>query len=264
MVFESMHMIDERIGEGFHDRLVSIIMPVYNDTVYVKEAIMSILGQTYPKWELLLVDDGSTMDIYAAIKDLLSEERIRFIRLPENRTVAGARNAGIAAARGRYLAFLDSDDWWMPEKLEKQVRFMQENNMAMSFTSYRRVLANGQKVGRVLKAELVVDYSRLLKGNCIGCSTVMIDRQQCPDIKMPFMRHEDYITWLNLAKRNLLICGLAEDLVRYRVGNNSLSANKCKSLWWTWKVYRKSQGLSFFRSLLCLGYYIAHGIRKRC
>ena len=256
-------MMDERFDEDFEESLVSIIMPVYNDTVYVKEAIVSIFRQTYFRWELLLVDDGSSLDIRAAIKDILAEERICFIRLPKNRTVAGARNAGIAAAKGRYLAFLDSDDWWLPEKLEKQVRFMQEKNIAMSFTSYRRVSENGRKVGRVIEAEGMVDYSRLLKGNCIGCSTVMIDRRQCAAVKMPLERHEDYITWLNLAKKKLSICGLAEDLARYRVGENSLSGNKLKSLWWTWKVYRKSQQLPFFRSLLCLGYYIVHGISKR-
>lgn len=259
-----MRMMDERRDGGFQESLVSIVMPVYNDTVYVKEAVASVLRQTYHRWELLLVDDGSPLDIREAIKDILADERICFIRLPENRTVAGARNVGIEAARGRYLAFLDSDDWWLPEKLEKQVRFMQEKKIAMSFTSYRRVSANGRNVGRVLKAESVVDYSRLLKGNCIGCSTVMIDRWQCPDVKMPLMRHEDYITWLTIAKQGVGLYGLAEDLARYRVSNTSLSGNKCKSLWWTWKVYRESQGLSFFRSLLCLGYYIAHGIRKRC
>lgn len=257
-------MTEERQGTPLIDGLVSVIMPVYNDTVYIRDAVQSVLRQTYPSWELWIVDDASTMDVRSAVADLLTDERIHFLRLSENRTAAGARNAGIRAARGRYLAFLDSDDWWLPEKLEKQVRFMQEKNMALSFTSYRRVLENGQKVGRVLKAESVVDYSRLLKGNCIGCSTVMIDRWQCPDVKMPLMRHEDYITWLTIAKQGVGLYGLAEDLARYRVSNTSLSGNKCKSLWWTWKVYRESQGLSFFRSLLCLGYYIAHGIRKRC
>lgn len=256
-------MTEERQGTPLIDGLVSVIMPVYNDTVYIRDAVQSVLRQTYPSWELWIVDDASTMDVRSAVADLLTDERIHFLRLSENRTAAGARNAGIRAARGRYLAFLDSDDWWLPEKLEKQVRFMQEKNIAMSFTSYRRVWENGRKVGRVIEAEGMVDYSRLLKGNCIGCSTVMIDRRQCAAVKMPLERHEDYITWLNLAKKKLSICGLAEDLARYRVGENSLSGNKLKSLWWTWKVYRKSQQLPFFRSLLCLGYYIVHGISKR-
>lgn len=256
-------MTEERQGAPLIDGLVSVIMPVYNDTVYIRDAVQSVLRQTYPSWELWIVDDASTMDVRSAVADLLTDERIHFLRLSENRTAAGARNVGIAAAKRRYLAFLDSDDWWLPEKLEKQVRFMQEKNIAMSFTSYRRVSENGRKVGRVIEAEGMVDYSRLLKGNCIGCSTVMIDRRQCAAVKMPLERHEDYITWLNLAKKKLSICGLAEDLARYRVGENSLSGNKLKSLWWTWKVYRKSQQLPFFRSLLCLGYYIVHGISKR-
>ena len=256
-------MVKERHEIRLIEGVVSVVMPVYNETVYLREAIQSVLRQTYPSWELWIVDDASTMDVRSAVADLLTDERIHFLRLSENRTVAGARNAGIAAAKGRYLAFLDSDDWWLPEKLEKQIRFMQEKNIAMSFTSYRRVSENGRKVGRVLEAEGMVDYSRLLKGNCIGCSTVMIDRRQCAAVKMPLERHEDYITWLNLAKQKLSICGLAEDLMRYRVGENSLSGNKLKSLWWTWKVYRESQRLSFWRSLLCLGYYIVHGISKR-
>ena len=256
-------MTEERQGAPLIDGLVSVIMPVYNDTVYIRDAVQSVLRQTYPSWELWIVDDASTMDVRSAVADLLTDERIHFLRLSENRTAAGARNVGIAAAKRRYLAFLDSDDWWLPEKLEKQVRFMQEKNIAMSFTSYRRVSENGRKVGRGIEAEGMVDYSRLLKGNCIGCSTVMIDRRQCAAVKMPLERHEDYITWLNLAKKKLSICGLAEDLARYRVGENSLSGNKLKSLWWTWKVYRESQRLSFFRSLLCLGYYIVHGISKR-
>ena len=256
-------MTEERQGTPLIDGLVSVIMPVYNDTVYIRDAVQSVLRQTYPSWELWIVDDASTMDVRSAVADLLTDERIHFLRLSENRTAAGARNAGIRAARGRYLAFLDSDDLWLPKKLEKQIRFMEEKAAAVSFTSYRRFQGEVKNVGRVVEALPYVDYARLLRGNPIGCLTVMADQWRCPEIEMPLMRHEDYITWLAIAKQGIGIYGLAEDLARYRVGENSLSGNKLKSLWWTWKVYRKSQQLPFFRSLLCLGYYIVHGISKR-
>ena len=257
-------MTEERQGTPLIDGLVSVIMPVYNDTMYIRDAVQSVLRQTYPSWELWIVDDASTMDVRSEVADLLTDKRIHFLRLSENRTAAGARNAGIRAARGRYLAFLDSDDLWLPKKLEKQIRFMKEKAASVSFTSYRRFQGEVKNVGRVVEALPYVDYARLLRGNPIGCLTVMADQWRCPEIEMPLMRHEDYITWLTIAKQGVSLYGLAEDLARYRVSNTSLSGNKFKSLWWTWKVYRKSQGLSFFRSLLCLGYYIAHGIRKRC
>lgn len=256
-------MVKEKHEIRLIDGVVSVVMPVYNETVYLREAIRSVLQQTYISWELWIVDDGSTIDVRSAVSDLLADERIHFLRLFENQTVAGARNAGIQAARGRYLAFLDSDDVWLPAKLEKQIRFMQETAVPVSFTSYRRFRGTVKNAGRVVEALPYVDYARLLRGNPIGCLTVVVDRWHCPAPEMPLARHEDYRTWLAIAKQGVGIYGLAEDLARYRVGENSLSGNKLKSLWWTWKVYRESERLSFWRSLLCLGYYIVHGISKR-
>ena len=245
------------------DERVSVIMPVYNDIRYIREAILSVSCQTYRAWELIVVDDGSQQNIETALTPLLQDVRIHVVRLERNQGVANARNVGIQQATGRYIAFLDSDDVWLPDKLERQLQFMRKTKVAMTYTSYRRFYHNIQDAGKPVSIVPQVTYDRLLKGNCIGCLTVMVDRLQCTSLYMPMVPHEDYVAWLNLAKTGASIYGMTDDLARYRVRENSLSANKLKSLLWTWRVYRDSQQLPMLKSLVCMVHYFVRGIRKR-
>lgn len=241
--------------------LVSIIMPAYNSRNTISESIQSVIGQTFTNWELLIIDDCSLKSM-KDIAESFHDERIRYIRFLKNRGVAAARNTGIAQAKGRYIAFLDSDDLWLPEKLEKQLQFMEQNGYAFTYTWYQQFCHDTHNLGNIVKTKNKVNYAELLKGNDIGCLTVMLDRLQIKEIAMPAQRHEDYITWLNILKQGWTAYSLPLVLAAYRKEKGSLTSNKWKSLLWTWKVYRDSQHLSLFRSAICLFFYVYYGIRK--
>lgn len=241
---------------------VSVIMPAYNCRKTLAESISSVKAQTFKDWELLVVDDCSSEPL-ADIIDSFHDERIHYVRLLENSGVAKARNTGIALAKGRYIAFLDSDDLWLPEKLKKQMAFMQEHQYAFTYTWYSQFKESPEQPVRLVRTKESVDYKNLLKGNDIGCLTVMIDREQIPHIEMPPDKHEDYITWLNILRQyKVRAYSLSEDLARYRISDNSISADKKKSLQWTWDVYRKSQGLSIIKAGFYFSYYIYYGVKK--
>jgi len=243
--------------------LISIIMPVYNNDKGILTSIKSVLYQTYSYWELLVIDDASSVDIKKCLQQNFHDERINYFRLAKNSGVAAARNKGMELANGRYVAFLDSDDIWLPEKLAKQVAFMREKNAAVSCTQYRRFRDDVSNVGKVIDVKSQITYHDLLKGNSMGCLTVMIDREKVSSFAMPSVRHEDYVTWLNIAKEGYIIYGLREDLARYRVSSTSLSGNKLKSFMWTWNVYRQSQGISVIKSLYYILCYIVQACVKR-
>lgn len=253
-------MNGQRNNIRLQDGLVSIIMPAYNSSEFIAESIDSVLSQTYQQWELLIIDDCSTdntVDIVAGFDD----ERIRCIRHSENMGVAVARNTGIGMARGRFLAFLDSDDLWLPQKLEKQLDFIKHNNYAFTYTEYK-LFCTADGIGKAVHTRDYVDYETLLKGNDIGCLTVVIDRWKHGNIVMPNSRHEDYLTWLSLLRNGGRAYAMHEDLARYRKSAASLTGNKWQSMMWTWDVYRKYQGLSFWKSCYYMSYYIKNGVFK--
>lgn len=226
------------------------------------ESIKSVKNQTFADWELLVVDDCSSEPL-ADIIDSFHDARIHYVRLLENSGVAKARNVGISLSKGRYIAFLDSDDLWLPEKLAKQLAFMQEHQYAFTYTWYSQFKDKPEQLVRLVRTKEYVDYKKLLKGNDIGCLTVMIDRKQIPCIEMPTERHEDYITWLNILREyRQKAVSLPENLARYRLSGKSLSGDKKKSLVWTWKVYRESQKLSLLQTAYYFIFYLVNGIKK--
>ena len=246
------------------DDLVSIIMPAYNAEKYIEEAIESVLKQTYRNWELIIVNDCSIDATEQIVKKYQEQdERIKFHSLTENHGVANARNTALQNAVGRYIAFLDSDDMWLPEKLEKQIGFMKIDNYVCTYHQYRH-FASRDKVGKIVNIPLKLGYKEALKGNSMGCLTVCLDKSKIKPFLMPVQRHEDYITWLNVLKENEVEAyGLQSDLGRYRISSrDSISANKFKSAIWTWKVYRESQNLSILESICCFSYYIIGGVFK--
>ena len=244
-------------------QLVSVIMPVYNAEEYLAAAIDSVVNQSYQSWELICVDDCSSDSSFRLLKFYSGkDERIRVIRLSTNMGVAFARNKGLSVASGRYVAFLDSDDIWSCEKLERQIDFMRKERIAFSFTSYCLIDEAGSYLHRTIRAPREVTYESMLTGNRIGCSTVMLHIEKLGKIVMPEVRHEDYATWLQILKRGYVGRGLAQVLTAYRVSSGSLSRNKLKSALWTWNIYRNVEKLPFQKAILSFLAYCIHGVRR--
>lgn len=251
------------MGSRYCNDLVSIITPAYNCEEYLKETIESVLQQTYPHWEMIIINDcseDSTNEIAGAYAR--QDDRIKLINFPKNSGVAKARNIGVQSASGRYIAFLDSDDLWLPMKLETQVQFMQTKGAAFSYAQYRQFIGDVHNTGKLIDVHNEIKYKDLLKGNIIGCLTVIIDRNYIEEIIMPKERHEDYITWLKILKHGVTAHGLKEDVARYRKLRASLSGNKAKSALWTWRVYRDIEKLSLVRSFYYFSCYMIRGIKK--
>lgn len=238
---------------------VSIISPVFNSSRFIGESIESVQAQTHADWELICVDDCSSDDSVEIIQAYAAKDyRIRLIRLGQNSGAAIARNAGIDAAKGRYIAFLDSDDLWLPHKLEKQLEFMRHNQAVFSFTAYDRVDLHNGLLSRV-EVPRRVTYERLLKSCHIGCLTVIYDTAHFGKLHMPLMRkRQDYGLWLHLLKKTDCAHGLQEVLARYRVRQQSLSSNKFRTAKYTWRVYRELEGFGALKSHYLFIRYILH------
>jgi teichuronic acid biosynthesis glycosyltransferase TuaG len=223
---------------------VSVIMPAFNAAHTLRDAVLSVQEQTFGNWELVVVDDCSPDGTFELATELKAQVgRMKVIRHATNMGVAAARNTAMEAAEGRYLAFLDSDDMWLPRKLEAQLAFMQQGGFGVTYTSYRRFSASG--LSKAVRIPSRQDYVSLLKSPSIACLTAICDRSHCGTFHFPKVRHEDYAVWLALAKRGLIMAGLQEDLARYRVSINSVSGNKLRSASWVWRIYRQHERLSF-------------------
>lgn len=246
------------------DGLVSIITPAYNAAEYIAETIESVLAQTYPNWEMLIVNDCSKDNTAEIVQSYAAKDkRIKLINLTQNSGAAVARNTAIQNAKGRYITFLDSDDLWEKEKLQKQIQFMQQNGYVFTYTSYEHFKETKENIQNQVQIPKSLNYNQALKGNQIGCLTVMLDKKQIPNIHFTTQKHEDYILWLNILKQGQTAYGIQESLALYRTGNSkSISGNKLQSALWTWKVYRESQRLSVVKSMYYMLFYVVNGIKK--
>jgi len=213
---------------------------------------------------MIIVDDCSTDDTRSIVQErILSDKRIQLIMQSRNQGPAIARNTAMHAARGRYIAFLDSDDLWLPEKLEHQLAFMAEKNAALSYTLYRQFVEDGGLPGPVISLPDTFNYRQLLKNTGIACLTVMVDRKITGPVEMPrYRRAEDYALWLHILKRGFVAHGLMEDLARYRISINSLSSGKLGSIPWVWRVYRDNEKLNFPYAAWCLFNYGWNAYKK--
>ena len=245
--------------------VVSIIMPSYNAERYIAESIQSVIAQTFPDWELVITDDCSS-DNTAAIARSFSDQdqRIRF-KVAENHSgIAGTRNQCIARAKGRYIAFLDNDDLWVPEKLEKQLRFMQEHDYSFCYSSYELMKEDGTPKGKVIRTAGVIDYNKYLRNTIIGSGTIMLDREKTGPLVMPDnATSDDMALWCQILKKGHKAYPINEVLMKYRVRNNSASANKWKAAQDVWRVYRNQEHLSVCKSLACFVGYTVNAIAKR-
>ena len=243
--------------------LVSVVIPMYNAQQFIKETLLSVINQTYTNIEIIVVDDMSKDKSATIVKDLSNkDDRIKYIYLKENKGVANARNIGIEAAQGRYIAFIDSDDLWKENKLERQIEFMLENKYVFTYTEYEFISENGESLNKIIPVEKQVNYKKLLSGNCIGCSTVIIDRNYIQKIYMENVKHEDYVTWLSILKTGYNAYGLNENLGYYRKLKNSLSGNKVQAAKWTWNIYRNVEKLPIHKSILYFSKYALKNVKK--
>lgn len=244
--------------------IVSIITPVYNAEEFIVETIESVLKQTYKSFEYLLIDDCSTDSSPAIIKGYAEKDnRIKYIKLQENSGAAVARNTGLENAKGRYIAFLDSDDVWYPEKLEKQLKFMTDNNLGFTYTKYERMSEQGETQGAP-KFPSKLNYSGLLKNTAIACSTVVIDRDIVGDFRMPLVRKgQDTATWLKILKTHDYAYLLNEVLNQYRSREGSLSSDKTSALKRTWNTYRNIEKLPLHKASYYFVFYVMNAIKRR-
>ena len=231
--------------------LVTVIMPVYNAERYMEQSIESIIAQTYQKWELLIVDDGSTDSSVQIMQEYCSRDRrIQMILSTGNEGVASARNKGIQAAKGEYIAFLDSDDLWKAEKLEIQIHYMQEHNCGFVYSAYDVIDEKNVYQKTITPYWDKVSYKKLLNTNIIACCTAVIKSEYIKDNLMPQLKHEDYATWLNILKNHQLIAECVPGiLASYRLVKGSVSSNKIKTIGWNWRIYHYNQQLGFLRSV---------------
>ncbi|WP_186805979.1 glycosyltransferase family 2 protein [Salisediminibacterium halotolerans] len=236
--------------------LVSVITPTYFAERFIGQTIDSVLAQTYSNWEMIITDDASKDGTINIIKKYEEDDsRIKLVALETNHGAAHARNISLQQARGRFIAFLDSDDMWFPEKLEIQLYEMLRRSWAFSFTSYITVDENGNDIDRTIQAPKQLSYADMLKHNDIGCLTVMIDQQQTGERYMkPIKARQDYVLWLELAKSGFPAYGINRPLAKYRELTKSLSSNKLEMAKLNWRVYREVEELSLIKSL----YYFSH------
>ncbi|NQN51118.1 glycosyltransferase family 2 protein [Streptococcus suis] len=247
--------------------LVSVIIPMYNATLFIEETIQTVLQQTYSNTEIIVVDDCSTDTSYEVVSQLCQRyQNIFLLQNKKNSGVGISRNVGVAKATGRYICFLDADDLWLPTKLEKQVKFMQESGHAFTFTSYEFADENGILINKTVAVPERMTYKEALRNHTIFTSTVMLDMKQLTknQIAMPDVRRgQDTATWWKILKITKYAFSLREPLSIYRRVNSSLSANKLKAIQRTWYLFRKVEGLSLLQTIFPFLGYAYHAVKRR-
>jgi glycosyltransferase involved in cell wall biosynthesis len=241
-----------------------VVTPVHDAAATLAETVASVQAQSLPDWEMILIDDGST-DGSAVLAAALAaaDPRLHCLGWAQNRGAAAARNAGIRAARGRYIAFLDADDLWLPEKLAVQIGYMEAEGAPFTFAAVERIDA----AGRVLGSSPVparVDHARLLRSNVIPCQTATFDREHFGPVEMPpLWRRQDYGLWLMLLRAGGEAHGIDRVLARWRMRPGSLSSNKRRAAAGTWEVYREVEGMGRTRAALYLTQNLARATLRR-
>jgi len=244
--------------------LVTIITPAFNSAVYLEKTYASILAQTETSWEWYVVDDAS-QDASDLILDQIAANDPRVIveTLTTNLGAGHARNRAIQGARGRFIAFLDADDYWHPEKLANQTQMMLRLGIGLSYGAYDIIDESGATLGHV-SVPPSITYHELLKRNVIGCLTAMYDTQICGKVAMPIARkRQDYGLWLRLLRRGGMAYAVPGTLATYRRLPNSLSANMVKAAIGTWRVYRGMENLGIVKSCYYFTYYALGTVWRR-
>ena len=250
------------------DKKVSIIVPVYNVEKFIAETIDSVRNQTHQDWELLLVLDGcsdGTEKVIQKYCEKVKDARIRVIPQPRNMGAAQARNRGVKEATGRYIAYLDSDDLWVADKLTKQLAFMEQKQAAFSFTGYEFADENAKGLGKIVKVPLTMEYRDALKNTTIFTTTVLFDTARIDKslLEMPRIKSEDTALWWKVLRNGYTAYGLDENLALYRRAGRSLSSNKLEAIRRIWNLYRKAEGLPLYKSMYYFCFWAVRAVKRR-
>ena len=244
--------------------LVSIIMPSYNTAKYIAETVQSVLAQTYQDWELIIVDDCSTDDTDEVVRPYLSDSRILYLKIEKNSGAAVSRNRALREAKGKWIAFLDSDDLWMPEKLEKQIAFMEENGYHFSYTNYMEIDEASKPNGKSVTGPKKITKAGMFNYCWPGCLTVMYDAEtvgliQIADIK----KNNDYAMWLKVCKKADCYL-LDEPLAKYRKRTGSISNHGYMMLVkWHYKLFREAENQNPVSSIVLTIRNLLFGVFKK-
>lgn len=243
---------------------VSIIIPIYNAEKNLEKTLASIFAQTYKNIEVVLIDDCSTDNSAKIIIEYKKKHsEIKYYCQPENLGAGAARNKGLELATGQYVAFLDSDDIWMSEKLERQLSLMKEKKSPFSYTAIEMIDEDGITIKQKRNIREVCDYKYLLHNTIIATSSVVVDREVLGDFRMPLRRGgQDYATWLKLLRTGVVACGINDVLVRYRVSPNSLSSNKLKSIRQVWEIQTQDEHINKFIAAFDVCCFVINAAKK--
>jgi teichuronic acid biosynthesis glycosyltransferase TuaG len=243
---------------------ISVVTPAYNAQRFIKKTIESVCAQTFANWELIIVVDGNSTDNTEVIahRQAAQDSRIKVLS-KQTKGVAANRNLGIADAKANLVCLLDSDDWWHPEKLEKQYRFMKDSGVTFSYTAYDCMSEDGTSYNYTVVAAPCVTYAKLLRSNLIGCLSIMIDKRFHPNFFFQQENHEDYTLWLRLLRGGAIARGLNERLAYYRLVKGSRSNNKLNAARWRWRIYRRQERLPVFTAMRYFVLYMTESLFRR-
>lgn len=244
--------------------LVSVITPAYNCAEYIEECIESVLNQTYKNWEMLIVNDKSTDNTQSIVESYVKKNsRIKLFNQEKNAGAAAARNKALELSQGRFVAFLDSDDAWKPNKLERQLEFMLENKYGFTFTSYEIMSVKPLDKKKIFRVPEKINYNQYLRNTIIGNLTVIMDKELLGEIRVEVGYLEDVLTWMKYLRQGHIAYGLDENLAMYRVTESSVSSNKFKNAKRYFWCLREKQKLSLIKSIYCQIGYMYNAIKKR-
>lgn len=255
---------DERMNDATQTILVSVIMPVYNGARFVEAAIRSVIGQTHTNWELIVIDDGSADGTCAIVERLAEQDpRIRLYRNPRNMGVAHTRNRGFSLCTGAYVALLDGDDIWFPEKLELQLQLARETGAELIYCSYQIVDENTQPICDDFIVPESTDFRDSLTRSVMSCSTTLLSSTITQHYRFdPQYYHEDLVLWLQLLRDGYQARGVTQVCAQYRVMKGSRASNKLRTALRRWEVYRGFLGLSPVKAFALMVRYALLGFKK--
>lgn len=244
--------------------LVSIIMACYNSEKYIRDTVDSVLRQSYPTWELIIIDDNSKDNSVSIVNTYINKDtRIKLIEQKNNNGPAITRNLGIKEAKGRFITFLDSDDIWEQSFIEESLKFQKEKNVTFTFASYYRRNEDFSRDNGTFYVPKKVNYSSLLKTCPISCLTAMYDTKKLNKMYMPMiLKRQDYGLWLAILKKTDYAYGINKPLATYRMREGSVSRNKFKAAQYQWRIYRKIERLNIFKSIYFFVHYAYNGFKK--
>ena len=240
---------------------VSVIIPAYNCSAYIDKAICSVMFQEVPL-EIIVVDDHSSDNLEETLISADLMAKIHYIRNPRNRGVAETRNIGVKAAKGKYIAYLDADDWWRKGKLKTQLSLMNDKKCVLTYTARELVDENGHPLKKVIGVKEKIKYEQLLYHNIIPCSSVVMEREAA--LEFPMRRsdlHEDYLQWLNILKKYHVAYGINKPMLISRMTEQGKSRKKWKSIYMTYGVYREMK-IDPIRSVWYMAWHLGNGVVK--